>query len=87
MIRLAIWLAGIAACVYAINRLGYWHDIAAFATLSALSLWTVGAGIWARRGLAQTPRVRRPETLTRDDIHAAVQRMAREREAREGRAR
>lgn len=50
MIKLLIWLAGDCALLYAIDRMGLWHQIVAAVVLVCAALWILGGAIYFGRG-------------------------------------
>jgi hypothetical protein len=59
MLKVLVWLAGDAALVYAIEKLGYWREVAAVALAASLVFWVLG-GAMALSRPPQPPQVMPP---------------------------
>jgi uncharacterized membrane protein YhiD involved in acid resistance len=83
MFRLLIWLSGAVGILVAIDRLGYWHEAAALAVLTAAIWWIVGGGVWVlhgHRGPRQGPRGSAADAAAVRESVERAERQARERE-------
>jgi len=50
MVRLLFWLAGDCLLIYAIDRYGYWRELAALSVVVAALLWILGGALILSRG-------------------------------------
>ncbi len=54
MIRLLIWLAGDCFLIFAIDRYGYWRELAALSVVCAALLWILGGAFLISRNGARS---------------------------------
>lgn len=84
MIKLLIWLAGDFAILYAIDRLGLWHEIVAGCVLGCAVLWLLGGAFVLGRARSHSGLPREGRTPLPTHMREAIERAQRERAEREG---
>jgi hypothetical protein len=83
MIRTLAWLAGDVALIYAIDKLGYYRELAALAVLSGAVLWIIGGAFLVSRGSMMRGATGGKRAAVDPQMRAAVEAAERAREQRE----